>query len=60
METHSNSFEVDNGIFCVFVVEKNCICKLWHLVAGVALAGYVKIPRFVLREPFKPVDKKSI
>ena len=29
-------------------------------MTGVALTGYEEIPGFILREPLKPVDEKSI
>lgn len=54
--SYQNALEVEEAP----VMEKDCMGKLGNIVAGIALAGDVKVPAFVLREPLQPLDQKDV
>ena len=58
--TYQDSFEVDDCLVCLFVMVKNCVCKLRDIMTSIALPSNVEIPGLIFRKPFQPIHQEQI
>jgi len=60
MYSYQDSFEVDDCFICPFVMIKNGVCKLRHIMPSIALSSNKKISVFILRKSLQPIHQEQI